>query len=57
VPDEGSFLAKAPETHGMRNEIVEELLADLVRESRGEVDVELGSAGRNRGREQKKGRR
>jgi hypothetical protein len=41
----------------LRNEIVEELIPDLVSESRGELDVELVSDGRNRGRENEKGRR
>jgi hypothetical protein len=41
----------------LRNEVVEELIPDLVRKSRGELDVELGNAGRNRGRENEKGRR
>jgi len=43
--------------HELRNEVVEELIPDLVRKSRGELDVELGNAGRNRGRENEKGRR
>lgn len=44
-------------THGMRNEVVEELIPDMVSESHGELNVELVSSGRNRGREDEKGRR
>jgi hypothetical protein len=38
-------------SHELRNEVVEDLIPDLVSESRGELDIELVSDGRNRGRE------
>jgi len=41
----------------LRNEVVEELIPDLVSESRAELDVELVRGGKNRGMESEKGRR
>jgi hypothetical protein len=41
----------------VRNEVVEELIPDVVSESHGELNVELASKGRNRGREDEKGRK
>jgi hypothetical protein len=46
-----------PVSHELRNEVVEELIPDLVSESRTELDVELARGSRNRGRENEKGRR
>src|SRR5947209_19481855 len=43
--------------HELRNENVEELIPDLASESGGELDVELVSDGREKGRENEKGRR
>ena len=44
-------------THELRNEVVEELIPDLMSESRAELDVELVGESRNRGMESEKGRR
>jgi len=41
----------------LRNEVVEELIPDLVSESRAELDVELVRGDKNRGMESEKGRR
>ena len=49
-----SLVCKA---HEVRNEVVEELISDVVSESHGELNVEFASKGRNRGREDEKGRR
>ncbi len=43
--------------HELRNEAVEELIPDLVGESRAELKVELMRDGRNNGMEGEKGRR
>jgi hypothetical protein len=43
--------------HELRNEVVEELIPDLMSESRAELDVELVGESRNRGMESEKGRR
>src|SRR5437868_13186189 len=52
------FLAFFPlYSHELRNENVEELIPDLASESGGELDVELVSDGREKGRENEKGRR
>ena len=43
--------------HELRNEVVEELIPDLMSESRAELDVELVGESRNRGMESEKGGR
>jgi len=43
--------------HELRNEVVEELIPDLMSESRAELDVERVGESRNRGMESEKGRR
>ena len=48
---------RSPTAHEVRNEVVEELIPDVVSESHGELNVELARNGRNRGREDEKGRR
>jgi hypothetical protein len=43
--------------HELRNEVVEELIPDLMSESRAELDAPLVGESRNRGMESEKGRR
>jgi len=46
----------SPRTHELRNEVVEELILDLVSESRGELDTSRIGGGRSRGMGAKRGK-
>jgi len=51
------FVTAPSSTHELRNEIVEELIADRVSESCAEQDAPLVRGGRTSGMESEKGRR